>query len=429
MTARADAPAYRWVPRGLVALAALVVASPCPGAAQARPPRAQAPDTAPRARPPRTVGPAHFVPSSDYWSFYLLPLPTYNRLEGLGVALTGGWRKSAPQGAVPTGISIEPSAEISTSGTRGAQLLFDEQGRWHDWRLLLIAGSLREQRAPYFGLGNRSVIADSLTDAYGIAYSTYSLLRTTGIAAVRRRIAGPFQVLAGAQWRHYRARPLADHRSRLGDDLAAGVPLDTGSTDGLEVRAGLLYDTRDEEASPTRGVFAEALVARGLASGPGKLPYTRYAFGLREFIPIAEYTSLAFRQSVEMADGDLPFFVSDERLTSWRPEDGFGGVTSLRAHLPGRFTAPNKALLSADLRYRWWDFWLTPTTPVRLWLLAFADVGRVWGNGERFSLDHLHPGGGVGTRLQIGRGGIFGFDLGWSPDAHLDFTTALSLAY
>ena len=390
----------RWV----AGIAALALAWPIPGRAQAR-------------------------PSGDYWSFFLLPLPTYNGLEGIGAVLAGGWRRAAPPGPIATGISIEPSAVIAASGTRGAQLLFDEQGLWHGWRLLVIAGSLREQRAPYFGLGNRSAVADSLTDAYGRRYATYSLLRTTGLVAVRRRIAGPLQVLAGAQWRHYRARPHADRRTRLGDDLAAGVPLDTGSTDGLEVRAGLLFDTRDEEASPTRGVFVEALAARGLDAGPGKLTYTRYAVGSRQFIPIGEFASLGFRQSVEWADGHLPFYVADERLTSWRPEDGFGGVTTLRAHLPGRFSAPNKALLSADVRYRMWDFLLTPTMPVRLWFLAFADVGRLWGEGEGFAVDHLHPGGGVGTRLQIGRGSLFGFDLGWSPDAHLDFTTALSLAY
>jgi hypothetical protein len=59
----------------------------------------------------------------------------------------------------------------------------------------------------------------------------------------------------------------------------------------------------------------------------------------------------------------------------------------------------------------------------------FADVGRVWMNGETFAPDHLHAVGGVGTMLQIGRGTFFGFDVGWSPDAHFTFTTALSLAY
>ena len=392
--------------------------TPSPAAAH---PATQAPDTVRRRRYP--------IGDPDYWSYYLLPFPTYNGLEGLGLSLTGGWRKSAPPGPVAVGISIEPSALISTSGTRGAQLVFDEEGRWHGWRLLVMAGTVREQRAPYFGLGNRSAVADSLTESYGVAYATYSLLRTTGLIAVRRKLAGPLHLLVGTQWRHYRALPLEHRRSRLADDLAAGAALDTGSTDGLEVRGGLLFDTRDEESSPSRGLFVEALAARGLKGGPGKLAYTRYALQMREFISLTEFTTLGLRQGVELTRGAPPFYVTDERMTSWRPEDGFGGVTTLRAHLPGRFSAPNKALLSADLRYRNWDFWVTPTTPVRLYFLVFADVGRVWDDGEQFAPSHLHAGGGVGTRIQVGRGGFFGFDVGWSPDAHLTFTTALSLAY
>jgi len=428
---RTGVPAYRRATRALVAAAALSCGLAGAGRAQApAQPRAPAADTArPRSPASDTVRRRRYpVGNPDYWSFYLLPYPSYNALEGLGLYLVGGWRKSSPPGPIPVGISIEPSAQVSTSGTRGAQLVFDQQGRWKGWRLLLMAGSLREQRAPYFGLGNRSVIVDSLDNAYGEAYNTYSLLRTTALTAVRRRVAGPLHVQVGAQWRHYCAQPLPGRRSRLGDDLAAGVPLNTGSANGLELRAALLFDTRDEEASPARGLFVEALYAQGL-KGSGDFAYHRYGLGLREFIPLTEFTTLALRQSVELADGTLPFYVSDERMTSWRPEDGFGGVTSLRAHLPGRFTAPNKALVSADLRYRNWDFWVTPTTPVRLYFLVFADVGRVWGAGERFAVSHLHAGGGVGTRLQVGRGGFFGFDLGWSPDAHLNFTTAASLAY
>ena len=108
-----------------------------------------------------------------------------------------------------------------------------------------MAGSLRGQRAPYFGLGNRSAIVDSLDRAYGEAYNTYALLRTTALAAVRRRVAGPLHVQAGVQWRHYRAQALPNRHSHLGDDLAGGVPLDTGASNGLELRAALLFDTRD----------------------------------------------------------------------------------------------------------------------------------------------------------------------------------------
>jgi len=431
MHRRTGAPTHRRAARALVAAAALAGGLAGAGRAQApAQPHAPAADTArPRTLAADTSRPRRYpLGNPDYWSYYLVPYPSYNALEGLGLYLVGGWRKAAPPGPVPVGISIEPSAQISTSGTRGAQLVFDEQGRWKGWRLLLMAGSLREQRAPYFGLGNRSVIVDSLEKAYGVAYNAYSLLRTTALAAVRRRVAGPLHVQAGVQWRHYRARPLPGRRSRLGDDLTRRVPLDTGSANGLELRAALLFDTRDEETSPARGVFIEALYSRGL-KGAGDFAYNRYGLGLREFIPLTYVTTLALRQSVELSDGTLPFYVSDERMTSWRPEDGFGGVTSLRAHLPGRFTAPNKALVSADLRYRNWDFLMTQTTPIRLYFLVFADVGRVWGAGERFAVSRLHAGGGVGTRLQVGRGGFFGFDLGWSPDAGLNFTTAVSLAY
>ena len=396
-------------------------------AALVAPARAQAPAVAP---PPArdTTGRRATPPSSDYWQFYLLPYPSYNALEGLGLWLVGGWNKAALPGPVPTGIAIQPLAQISTSGTRGIQLTLDHSGRWPNWRLLLSVGSLREQRAPYFGTGNDSPYADSLEAAYGLAYYTYSLLRTTAIATLRRRVIGPLHVQAGAQWRHYRALPLVRPRSRLADDLAAGAPLDTGSADGLEARAALLLDTRDEEASPSRGIYFEALYARAVR-GAGDFDYTRYGASFRQFLQLGEHTTLGFRQGVELTRGRIPFYVSSERMTSWRPEDGFGGPTTLRVNLPGRWTGPNKALASVDLRYKLRHYLPTPTMPVRVWLLAFADAGRVWDDGERFEARHLHTGYGVGTRIQVGRGGLFGLDIGWSPDARVNFTTAVTFGF
>ena len=414
----------------LVLLGLAALALPAAARAQApagRPARAEPRPTAPAADTVRRRSPPP-PPSSDYWQFYLLPYPSYNALEGLGLWLTGGWSKAALPGPVPTGISIQPLAQISTSGTRGIQLTFDHSGRWPNWRLLLSVGSLREQRAPYFGMGNASLYEDSLEEDHGLPYYTYSLLRTSALGALRRRVVGPLHVQVGAQWRHYRARPLPRPRSRLADDLAAGVPLDTGSANGLELRAGLLLDTRDEEASPSRGIFLEALYARALRSA-GDYEYSRYGVGFRQFVQLGEHTTLGLRQSVELTEGSIPFYVSSERMTIWRPEDGFGGTTTLRVNLPGRWTGPNKALASVDLRYKLRHFLPTPTTPVRVWLLVFADAGRVWDDGERFVARHLHTGYGVGTRLQVGRGGLFGLDIGWSPDAGMDFTTAVTFGF
>ena len=372
---------------------------------------------------------AHAQVPKEPWSFLLVPLPTYNSLDGLGVELAGGWWKSAPPGPIPTGAAINPGASISTSGSRTLSLTYDNPGRIPGWRLLGIVAYERFERAPYFGLGNGSARSDSLEAANGGErhYYRYSLARTSAIVAVERQVLGPVRVHLGAQYRHYRAMPLGGALTALGADLASGAAADTGSSNGLELRAGLLFDTRDEEASPSRGVLVEALAARALR-GAGDFAYTRWAFEADEFVPAGLETVLAFRQSMQLASGTLPFYVAYERVTDWLPADGFGGAATLRQNIPGRWLGPNTALASVDLRHKYWDAAIG-LSPVRLWLVAHADVGRVWGQGERFQWSGLHSGYGVGAIGQFGRAALFGLEVGWSPDAHVQFGTTVTLGY
>ena len=330
---------------------------------------------------------------------------------------------------MPVGISIEPTAWISTSGTRGVQLTLDYSGRWPGWRFLAIAGAQRSRRAPFYGIGNETVYDGSLEEANGgpAHYYRYSLVRSTGVLAIRRRMAGPLHVQLGGQWRHYSTRTLDGPPTALGDTIALGFTSDTGSASSAELRLGILLDTRDEEATPARGVFIEALAARALG-GPSDFDYTRYALGAREFIPLGLLTTLALRQSVEITDDRLPFYIAYERLTSWRPDDGFGGPTTLRANLPGRWLGSNRALASVDLRYRYWDASMAGS-PFRLWFIAFADVGRVWNENQRFQASGLHSGYGAGFRFQLSKGSLVGMDFGWSPDAHFEFGSALTMAF
>jgi hypothetical protein len=374
------------------------------------------------------IAPAQRVPSEP-WSWLLVPLPTYSSLEGLGVELAGGWWKSAPPGPIPTGAAINPGASITTSGTQTLSLTYNNTGRVPGWRFLVLAGYERIQHAPYFGLGNASVLNDSLEAANGgdAHYDRYSLMRTTGIVAVQHHVTGPLRVHLGAQYRHYRATPLGGAPTALGADLATGVVADTGSSTSLELRGALLFDTRDEEASPSRGVFLEAIGAKAL-TGPGNFGYTRWALGASEFVPLGPETVLAFRESVQLARGVLPFYIAYERLTSWLPADGFGGTTTLRQNIQGRWLGANTALASADFRHKYWDTAIG-ISPIRLWLVVHADVGRVWNVGERFRLSGLHSGYGVGAIGQFGRAALFGLEIGWSPDSHVQFGTTVTLGY
>jgi len=373
--------------------------------------------------------PARAQVPDEPWSWLLVPLPTYNSLDGLGLELVGGWWKSAPPGPIPSGATMGPGASISSSGTETLSFSYNNTGRVPGWRFLGIVSYERFERAPYFGLGNASVVNDSLETANGgeTHYYRYSLTRTSAIAGVQRRIAGHLRAHLGVQYRHYRAMPLGGAPTALGADLASGAAADTGASTSLELRGALLFDTRDEEASPARGVFLEAIGAKAV-KGPGDFAYTRWSLGANEYLPVGSETVLAFRQSVQLARGTLPFYIAYERLTSWLPADGFGGAGTLRQNIPGRWLGPNTALASADLRHKYWDTAIG-VSPVRLWLVLHADVGRVWSETERFQWSHLHSGYGVGAIGQFGRGGLFGLEVGWSPDSHIQFGTTVTLGY
>jgi outer membrane protein assembly factor BamA len=356
---------------------------------------------APRRSAPR-------APKPDPWFLRYLLYPTWDSDEGLMAHFSFGWRHGPNRRPPAVSKALSLDTRIATSGTRGAYLTYDAPGWWRDWRVLGQLGTERLQRAPFYGAGNSSSVADSLATRY----YRYSLLRTTVMATVQRRLLGPLRLHTAIAWRHYHARPL-NTASAFGTFVAAGAATDSMPFSVLELRGGLLYDTRDFENTPTRGVFLEAMAAHAASGGT----YDRYLLSAREFVPLGEYQQwvLGFRQTAELASGDLPLAIAYERLTTWYPDDGFGGASSLRLYAPGRFLAPNRAIASFDARHKVLDAPF-PTSPYRVWILGFADVGRLWNTGETPSFSGAHWSAGIGGRLQFGKGSLFGLDVGGNDE-------------
>lgn len=355
--------------------------------------------------------------------YTLFPYPTYDADEGIQGWLTTGWRRPTNLLPAPVSESIMLDARYAASGTRGISLSYDRPGRARAWRLYGRLASERLNRAPYYGLGNEAPEVDSLA-GLDPPYYRYQLLRSTAYGVYELEAVRHVRLHAAVQARHYRALPLGPN-TLFAQDIAAGIVPESGSASIAELRLGAVYDSRDEEATPSRGVFLEAMVATSL----GDHTYNRYLLGARVFVPLNEVESwvLGLRQTTELASGNVPFYVSYERLTTWYLEDGFGGQRSLRLQPQGRYVDAKRYVASADLRHKILDIPYR-ASPVRLWGLAFADAGRLWNTGESISIADLHWSVGVGSRLQVSKGTVFGVDIGGS-DAGTNFAISTTFAF
>ena len=304
----------------------------------------------------------------------------------------------------------------TTRGEMNHRLIFDApRFRGSRWR---IDGEIQlhgDRFTPWYGLGgtveyeedvNTCDDRDALAidpdvcpgnpDFRGLRYYNYETLEPWVGVNLRRGISGPWQVMAGYLFRlvfintRYPDDLGQTGPSRLVEDLMAGEPivgLDGLELDGEggvdttrigEVQTGLIYDTRDIESAPTRGIFGEASVRAGSPIAGGSFWYWGFNFNLRGYrhIDAARRLVLAGRVVFDVAGGDMPFHEMAHTGGLSRIE-GLGGLGSLRGLLRVRYSGKVKALLSTELR---WSFvTLRPRgRKVEFTAVTAVDTGRVW---------------------------------------------------
>jgi outer membrane protein assembly factor BamA len=277
---------------------------------------------------------------------------------------------------------------------------------WDGWRVGLTLSLIRGNRLGYYGQGNDTPYdSDSTT---GRSYF-YMVSRTTAAAraTVQRRVVGRLRALVGATIDRTDFRELPGE-SVFQRDRAAGVvtPNEDQFSD-LVGRVGLVFDSRDLEADPHGGVFAEALVSFG--SG-----YTRTTGGMRAYVHPLRRLVVAGRLGAESMTGTPPLSAQMTMESSEGPFVAMGGRRSLRGYHDGRYIGPGKLVASVEARYG--VLW-SPRL-MELKLFAFYDVGRVFGPGEpiRLTRDGLHRAGGGGLALSLMRNTLVTLVAGWGTE-------------
>jgi len=158
-----------------------------------------------------------------------------------------------------------------------------------------------------------------------------------------------------------------------------GIIKDEEADGGLNstVRVGLLFDTRDKEGAPSRGIWAEAHVMMAPKWLGTTNPYYKYSATFRHYIPILNRDRLtfAYRLNYEGTFGrKAPYYVLPY-MTTVGPtydRDGMGGFRTVRGIMRNRVQGLDMASYNAELRWRFVSFTLWKQN-ISFGLNAFSD--------------------------------------------------------
>ena len=158
-----------------------------------------------------------------------------------------------------------------------------------------------------------------------------------------------------------------------------GIISDEEANGGLNstIRAGLLFDTRDKEGAPSRGIWAEAHLTAAPKWLGTKIPYYKYSATFRQYVPIVDNDILtfAYRLNYEGTIGkDAPYYVLPyiTVMGASFDRDGMGGYRTIRGLMRNRVQGLDMASYNAEIRWRFVNFTLWKQN-IAFGLNAFSD--------------------------------------------------------
>ncbi len=322
-------------------------------------------------------------------------------------------------GAVPYRYTLQPTAFLTTKGRRDLTVFLDAPallpGRW---RMSAFAGREQQLATPYYGVGNATSYDQSIEQRGAPYYYRFGRDRLRASADFQHTIGHPAArvlVGAGASREIIDLTPF-DSGSTLITSERSGRDVGTGHTN--YVRAGLIWDTRDNEIGPHSGTWADVIVQRVSSAIGASSDYTRYTATYRRYQPLGDRVTFAQRILGQDTEGDVPFYDLASIQTEFKPQDGLGGSSTVRGLPKDRYAGKGLAMSNSELRWRAADFSLRGRAS-SLILSGFVDAGRVWQDRIALStaFEDLHVGYGAGARLGFGSSFVVAFDVGHSNQA------------
>lgn len=260
------------------------------------------------------------------------------------------------------------SFEVSrfTKGSGVYRFFYDSEHLIPQSRLTVDLSYLPDKMMNFYGFnGYKSPYLDHMPKSF---YNmNRDMLRLT--VDLQRSISGAWSWAAGIGYYNYRISNVKLKKYREVTSLyqlykSEGI-FRPGEADGgnvLQLKGGIVYDSRDVETDPTRGFWGEAV----LCGSPDWIDRNGYdhlklTAVFRHYVPVAkDKLTFAYRLGYQgTLAGHAPFYVQSNINTLYMRQtysEGLGGTFSLRGIYRNRIVGDGMIWMNAEFRYRFFNF-------------------------------------------------------------------------
>lgn len=301
------------------------------------------------------------------------------------------------------------------------------------------------------------------------AYYHIDYKRAKAQIDLQGRIKGPFRWAAGASYYNYRIGQISQspydkspYGSLYRDYVEAGLIREDEARGGnhLEFKAGAVYDTRDTEAAPDRGIWAEVLLYGSPDFWKGHYSYLKMSAHFRHYITLwRDRTVLAYHLAWQgTLAGEAPFYMQNSIMYLYTLDptsEGLGSRNTLRGINYNRILGSSYAWANVEIRQKLFNFDLLgqrwyiavnpffdagmTTSPYRLneqitaaeaapeGKFRYPDKSSTLYSGSR---DALHMCAGIGGKIVMNYNFVLTGEVGFALDKRDgDYTIALGMNY
>jgi len=263
-----------------------------------------------------------------------------------------------------------------TKGTTIARVRYDSESLIPKVRTTLDVAYVPDQMADFYGFnGYQSIFDKDLSQTYRSFYKNEK--NTFRIKADFQGYFGEskFGWVAGYAFYNFKMDTVNINKLELpavpGGDLfqkyqkwglISDAEADGGSINYL--KAGLKFDSRDQLACPTKGIFTEAVIQSAPKLINQNFPHNKMAVIHRQYFTLAKDLLFAYRLDYQMTLGNdkVPYFAQPELITSYliaASNQGLGGKSSVRGILRNRVIGDAVGFGNFEFRYKFLRFeWL-----------------------------------------------------------------------